>query len=70
MTVTFRSAFLEVARTLFSEAFEKEEFHTSETGAKVHFMFASDTAVRDVRAWCADAIGCGLIATLSITVEP
>ena len=71
MTVTFQSVFLGVAETLFQEAFTREEdpVTTSQTGSMLHFHFPDDTLIRDVRSWCADAFGCGLISMSAITVN-
>jgi hypothetical protein len=71
MTVSFHSPFPEAATSLFEMAFDEvaHTFQHSKTGAEDHYMFRDDTLIRDVRSWCADAFGCGLITMSAITVS-
>lgn len=71
MTVSFNSAYMDVAMTLFQETFTKDEepITSSFTGPLIHFFFPDDTLIRDARSWCSDAFGCGLIYNPGITVN-
>jgi len=71
MTVSFVSHYLDIAIELFNDTFTSNEevVHSSITGHTVHFFFPDDTFIRDVRSWCADAFGCGLIFCPAIDVN-
>lgn len=71
LLVSFRSQFLDMAITLFQEAFADVRFITSvnESQTSVHFEFTSDSHIRDLRSWVSDAMGCGLISMGSVQLS-
>jgi hypothetical protein len=70
MTVTFQSELPEAACVLFELAFEHVAMQqSSTTGPLKHYIFEDDMLIRDVRSWCADAFGCGLVSMSAVTVH-